>query len=623
MEDIRKFCPLWGEWEVDSKLGSGSFGEVWKMRRTMFNGQVYYSAVKHISIPQDEAEIKQLLDENVFSNESSAAGYYKQVLQSLVTEIDTMHKLRGYTNIVSYEDHKIVPKENGIGFDVFLRMELLTPILDKIRQGMTTHDVVKLGKDMATAISVLNKHQLIHRDIKPQNIFVNETGDYKLGDYGTARALITEATSMSRKGTYNYMAPEIYKGAKADISVDIYSLGIVMYRLLNGNRLPLMPLTGDITYQKSEEVLIKRMEGAKLPAPQFADERLAQIVLKACAYLPDDRYHNAEELLIDLQKYQGLSYEPVQNIEIEMTEIDSHQFAFGRVSGRKEERQSGKQEKPAQGKNDHGSDSRYEQTSANQGKAEDEDDIKKSPQGQQEEKEKSEEKPFKSLGNGKTKQSDGEKPITKTQPLKWIILAILVCGVGIGALYAMGVFFGQQGSTGNNNTEMDTGDPTITPAMITEEIGKQISTETITEAPDETSTENAIAPTETVQVIEKEASTETITEAPTNTPIPVQVKVIETETTTETIKETPIVTITATETPEVTPTVKPTDTPTPIPVMVGDVNGDQKVDLNDVVRLQKYVSGWDAEIDAEASDVNGDGVVDLKDLVRLQKMLAE
>ena len=189
MSDIREFCPLWGEWEPEEKIGEGSFGAVWKMKRNVVGGKVYYAAVKHISIPKDENEIDRLLAEDVFSGDESAKVYYNHMLQSIADEIDAMHELQGYTNIVSYEDHKVIPKAGGIGYDLFLRMELLTPLTDRIRQGMSVQDVVALGKDIATAIDVLYDHNMIHRDIKPQNIFVNNKGVYKLGDYGTARAL--------------------------------------------------------------------------------------------------------------------------------------------------------------------------------------------------------------------------------------------------------------------------------------------------------------------------------------------------------------------------------------------------------------------------------------------------
>ena len=306
MSDIHDFSPLWGEWEVEEKLGEGSFGTVWKVRRNVIGGRVYYAAVKHISIPRDDSEVRQLIGEGIVTDEDSAAHYYSHVLQSLADEIDAMHKLRGFSNIVAYEDHKIIPKAGGIGYDLLLRMELLTPLTEKIQQGMSVDDVVSLGKDIATAISVLHKFHMIHRDIKPQNIFVNSLGIYKLGDYGTARALGTVATAMSRKGTYNYMSPEIYSNRKADIRADIYSLGIVLYRLLNGNRLPFLPADQKIiTNEDSEQAFIRRISGETLPAPKYADAELSKIVLRACSFNPEERYGTPEEMIKALENYKN------------------------------------------------------------------------------------------------------------------------------------------------------------------------------------------------------------------------------------------------------------------------------------------------------------------------------
>ena len=305
MSDIKDFCPLWGEWELVGELGHGSFGTVWKVKRTDIGGKVYYAAVKHISIPQDESEIDRLISEGIFSDSDSAVYYYRHRLQSVRDEIDAMYKLRGYTNIVTYEDHKIIEKPGGIGYDLFLRMELLTPLIERIKQGMNVDDVVSLGKDIAAAIKVLSDHQMIHRDIKPQNIFVNDHGDYKLGDYGTARALSTEATDMSRKGRQNYVSPEIYNNDKADIRVDIYSLGLVLYRLLNENRLPFLPYDKSITGEDSDNAFLLRIKGeVPIPPPRYADRELSAIVLKACAFKPEDRYRSAEELIRDLERYQ-------------------------------------------------------------------------------------------------------------------------------------------------------------------------------------------------------------------------------------------------------------------------------------------------------------------------------
>ncbi len=329
MSDIQAFCPLWGVWMPEKKLGEGSFGAVYRMRREEL-GKVYYSAVKHISVPKDVSEIQQLTEEGVFTSEESARRYYDSIRDQLVDEITTMYKLRGFTNIVSYEDHLLIPKKEGAGYDIFLRMELLEGLSSVAAKGMTTENVVKLGMDIATAIDVLNRHNLVHRDIKPQNIFVNEIGDYKLGDYGTARALETKATSMSRKGTYNYMSPEIYNNEKADWSVDVYSLGIVLYRYMNANRLPFFPLEGDITSRISEEAFVKRIKGeVPIPPPVNADPELSAIILKACAFRPEDRYPNGEALKNALDDYHPEGSSVPKNVIGDKTIIDEHIFTFG------------------------------------------------------------------------------------------------------------------------------------------------------------------------------------------------------------------------------------------------------------------------------------------------------
>ena len=312
MSDIRDFTPLWGEWEViEPKLGEGSFGTVWKVCRNDSALGKLYAAVKHISIPKDEQEVNSLLAEGYISDRESVRQYYDTTQASMLQEISAMHKLRGYTNLVSYEDHLIIPKPDGIGCDLFLRMELLTPLTEKIEQGISREETIKLGIDIASAIEVLNRHGMVHRDIKPQNVFINEIGNYKLGDFGTVRDLRRPLT-MSQKGTYNYMAPEIYKGQSADWTVDVYSLGIMLYRFLNGNRLPFISLSGDVTAEDSAKAFMKRMSGAPIPPPAYADEALSTIVLKACAYDPKKRYRNGTELKRALTTYSVKMRQPIK-----------------------------------------------------------------------------------------------------------------------------------------------------------------------------------------------------------------------------------------------------------------------------------------------------------------------
>ena len=306
MNDIHRFEPLWDEWKVDELLGEGSFGKVYKVHKTVMN-TTYYSAVKHISIPANAAELHSIYDEGYANDEESARAFYANMIVSLSREVDTMYQLRGHTNIVSYEDHKIIPKDDMPGYDILIRMELLTSLSSLMKQrNLDTEMVVRLGKDICSGLQVLENRKLVHRDIKPQNIFFDKEGTFKLGDFGTARQMERTTSLMSKKGTYVYMTPEVYRGQEANQTVDIYSLGLVMYRLLNGNRAPFLALdVSTVSPQQSEDALGRRMKGEALPAPAYADEKLAAIILKACAYAPEARYQTAEAMYKALKKYEN------------------------------------------------------------------------------------------------------------------------------------------------------------------------------------------------------------------------------------------------------------------------------------------------------------------------------
>ena len=174
MKDIHAFEPIWENWVIDEKIGEGSYGEVWKAHREdRFSHIRQNAAVKHISIPKETDAGE---DDIPFPNEASRTNYYRSMLDRLIVEIDAMVSLRGKPNIVSYEEHKVMPKEDGRGYDLFLRMELLTGLpryLKELRRPMTRDEVLRLGIDIAGALNTLQSRNFVHRDIKPANIFVD------------------------------------------------------------------------------------------------------------------------------------------------------------------------------------------------------------------------------------------------------------------------------------------------------------------------------------------------------------------------------------------------------------------------------------------------------------------
>ena len=302
MDEYRKYEPIFGSWKLERLIGKGSFGKVFEISREEY-GTTYRAALKIISVPQDDDDVKSRMAGG--TDIENISEYYESILKEIVNENEIMSKLKGNSNIVSYEDHQIIPHEDGIGYDVLIRMELLTPLLDRMMQSrLDEKEVVKLGIDICKALELCHKKNIIHRDIKPQNIFVSENGDFKLGDFGIARTMEKTTGGMSKKGTYKYMAPEVFRGENYDSTVDIYSLGIVLFSLLNGNRGPFLPAPpAKVTHVDEENARMRRFRGEEIPAPRDAGIMLTYIIKKACAANPADRYKTAEQMRRDLESY--------------------------------------------------------------------------------------------------------------------------------------------------------------------------------------------------------------------------------------------------------------------------------------------------------------------------------
>ncbi len=294
-----KYEPIDGKWYIKELLGEGSYGKVFRIEREDMSGK-YEAALKIISIPQSEKEVSSIRS-SLGMDENSVNMYFQNMTKRLVEEFKLMAQLKGNTNIVSYEDHSIIPHESGIGYDVLIRMELLEPLTNKLEK-LLEQDVIRLGIDICKALEICQKYNIVHRDIKPENIFISPSGDYKLGDFGVAKTMKNEMTVMTTTGTYVYMAPELKKGEESGTNVDIYSLGMVMYKLLNFNREPFLPLPPVMfTFEEREQSLINRMQGVPLPKPANASERLAEIILKACEYNPKIRYESPLQMRKELE----------------------------------------------------------------------------------------------------------------------------------------------------------------------------------------------------------------------------------------------------------------------------------------------------------------------------------
>ena len=296
-------------YHVDEKIGSGRFGTVYRVSKTNAAG-TYVRALKHITLPTKKQYASVL--NSMGGDYEKADDYFTGVLDDIVNEIKIFSTLSesGVSNIVRYYENDIIETFSPKTYDIYILMEYLTPFTDYISdKTVTVGDVIKLGIDILNALVSCHEKNIIHRDIKDDNLFVSRDGSYKLGDFGVSKVLKNESRAESVKGTPNFIAPEVYLGKeKYDNTVDVYSLGIVLYKLLNKMRVPFLPAF-PASYSTTDEdaAFEARMKGQIPELPLLAQNELGQVVLKAI--LPrEQRYDSAKDFLSALRK-----------VEVEMT----------------------------------------------------------------------------------------------------------------------------------------------------------------------------------------------------------------------------------------------------------------------------------------------------------------
>lgn len=200
-----------------------------------------------------------------------------------------------HPNIVEVYD---VGEEDGQYYIVmeYIKGKTLKQLLNK-RESLTLTEVIDIMTQLTDGIAHAHESYIIHRDIKPQNIMIEDDGKIKITDFGIAMALnatqITQTNSVM--GSVHYLPPEQASGKGATIKGDIYSLGILMYELLTGT----VPFKGD----NAVEIALKHMKD-KIPSVRKQNPAIPQsvenIILKAAAKNPRNRYETAREMHEDL-----------------------------------------------------------------------------------------------------------------------------------------------------------------------------------------------------------------------------------------------------------------------------------------------------------------------------------
>lgn len=289
---------LSGRYEIIELIGAGSMSYVYKAMDTQTKKIVAIKILRN-ELNDDETFIKG------FKNEAHAA-----------INLKSENIISGYSVVDEKDLHYIVMElAEGISLKKFIMQH----------GALSNEETIEIGKQIVNGIISAHKIGLIHRDIKPQNIIISDSGLVKITDFGIARAVTSSTINAAVIGSVHYISPEQARGVSVDERSDIYSIGCVLYELITGR----VPFTGESTVS----VVMSHIKDSVTPPSRYNPniyDSLERIILKCLAKIPSKRYSSAIELLSDLNrackdttgKYVEYQQEDQFDSTIVMTEED-------------------------------------------------------------------------------------------------------------------------------------------------------------------------------------------------------------------------------------------------------------------------------------------------------------
>ena len=257
-------------YEILEKIGVGGMAEVYKGKDHKLNRFVAVKVLKE-EFRSNDAFVKKFKEEA-----QAAAGL-------------------AHPNIVNVYD---VGDENGIYYIVMELVEGITLKEYIERKGrLTIKEATSIAIQVSAGLEVAHNNQIVHRDIKPQNIIISREGKVKVTDFGIAKATTSQTTTSNAMGSVHYASPEQARGGYVAHRGDIYSLGIVLYEMVTG----LVPFDGDTAVA----VAVKHLQEEMVPPSVYCKEipySLEQIIKKCTQKSPDRRYQDIGDLLADLKQ---------------------------------------------------------------------------------------------------------------------------------------------------------------------------------------------------------------------------------------------------------------------------------------------------------------------------------
>src|SRR5262245_36806272 len=263
-----------GRYEITGELGRGAMGVVYKALDPTIGRTV---ALKTMRLDVHGLDAQEMVRR--FQNEARAAG------------------VLNHPNIVTIYD---AGEEDGI---FYIAMEFIvgTTLHELLveKHVLPTDEVVQLARQICRGLDYAHSNGIIHRDVKPANIMITANGTVKIMDFGIAKSGGQVTNTGQVLGTPNYMAPEQVKGRPLDGRSDLFSLGVILYEMLTGEK----PFVG----QNVTTIIYKIVNETQI-APRDLDTTihpgLSAIVARLLAKSPDERYQSGADLIHDLEHYK-------------------------------------------------------------------------------------------------------------------------------------------------------------------------------------------------------------------------------------------------------------------------------------------------------------------------------
>lgn len=308
---------VFGTWQISKPLGTGTYGKTYEI--TNFTGEA--GIYKLIKIP---VELIKNPDEFPVKTHKDRA---KEIRNDFLGSVAYINLNDEWKHFVKYEDCSVVPSDDFTTLSVSVRMEKLLSLSAVLeRQSLSQDEVLRLAVNVCRCLEKCREMDYVYTNLKPNNIFITSTG-CKLGDFGTFGLYEPKKINVAMRKSQDYMAPEMIKFGEINPTSDTYALGLIMYSLLNNNKLPFIPRYEDqVGINDANLAIEKRCANYVFTDPDDASEEVKKIIFKACDSSVSNRYESPTEMKNDLLAALGEQREEnpfEKSVEIPLDNSDS------------------------------------------------------------------------------------------------------------------------------------------------------------------------------------------------------------------------------------------------------------------------------------------------------------